>query len=252
MELLRAKLTGAGYAVEAARDGISGFELIKKTKYDLILLDMLLPGMNGFEILEKMKAEGLLPATPVLIVSNSGQSIELERALQLGVRDYLIKVNFDPQEVLSRVQNILRRQEDADILGSPASAVGNAEADKRSVLIVEDDLLLVGLLEPRFSDRGYRVYKALDADQARRALETNPVDIILLDIILPGMEGFTFLAELKKDARWQAIPVVIISNLSQREETEKGMRLGAADYIIKADSSPLDIVKKVEVILNKK
>lgn len=251
MELLRAKLSGAGYAVETARDGVSGFDLIKKIKPDLILLDMLLPGMTGFEILEKMKAEGLLPKMPVLIISNSGQTIELERALQLGARDYLIKVNFDPQEVLSRVQNILKRQEDA-ASGSPRAGEENISVSgARGILIVEDDLLLVGLLEPRFSDHGFKVHKALDADQAGRVLDANPIDVILLDIVLPGADGFTFLKGLKQDARRRAIPVIIISNLGQREEIDKGMRLGAADYIIKADSSPTEIVQKVEKILKK-
>ncbi len=251
MELLRAKLSGAGYMVETAQDGVSGLNLIRKNKYDLILLDMLLPGMTGFEILEKMKAEGLLPKMPVLIISNSGQTIELERALQLGARDYLIKVNFDPQEVLSRVQNILKRQEDA-ASGSPRAGEENISVSgARGILIVEDDLLLVGLLEPRFSDHGFRVHKALDADQAGRVLDANPIDVILLDIVLPGADGFTFLKGLKQDARRRAIPVIIISNLGQREEIDKGMRLGAADYIIKADSSPTEIVQKVEKILKK-
>ncbi len=250
LELLREKLVDAGYEVAVAKDGISGLTLIRETKPDLVLLDMVLPGLSGFEILEKMKEEGLLPALPVLIISNSGQPIELERVLHLGVRDYLIKVNFDPHEVLTRVRNLLQVEGEANKKSVAASTLpGGESTGGRRILIVEDDLLLVGLLERKFLEEGYRVYKALDADQAKRVLEANQADAILLDMVLPGMDGFTLLRQLKEDARWKEIPVVVISNLGQQEEIEKGLRLGAADYIVKANISPAEIVQKVEGVL---
>lgn len=253
LELLRGRLVAAGYEVATAQDGISGFALIKETHPDLVLLDMVLPGLSGFQVLQKMKEENLLPATPVLIISNSGQAIELERALQLGVRDYLIKVNFDPHEVLMRVENILRAEKQG-VSHAPGreNASGPGPGPGRTILLVEDDFLLVGLLEQRFLEAGYRVAKAVDAAQARRVLETGAIDAVLLDMVLPGMDGFSFLTEMKKHERWRAIPVVVISNLGQQEEIEKGIRLGAADYLVKANISPLDIVQKVEHLLKNK
>lgn len=246
LEILRERLVSAGYEVHTARDGISGLALIKEIHPDLVLLDMLLPGLSGFQVLEKMKAENLLPAVPVLILSNSGQPIELERALQMGVRDYLIKVNFDPHEVLVRAENILR----SEGRGALHTAAGKKNAGgTHTVLIIEDDFLLVGLLERRFLEEGYRVAKAVDAVEARRALEASTIDVVLLDMVLPGMDGFSFLAEMKRHARWGAIPIVVISNLGQQEEVEKGIRLGASDYIIKANISPTEIVQKVADIL---
>lgn len=249
LELLRERLVTAGYDVTVAQNGMSGLALIKELHPDLVLLDMLLPGLSGFQILEKMKEAGLLPGTPVLIISNSGQPIELERALQLGVRDYLIKVNFDPHEVLMRVENILRAEGHVSS-SSPASPKRSGPI--QTILIVEDDFLLVGLLERKFLEEGYRVMKAVDAAEARRALESSAVDAVLLDMVLPGMDGFAFLTEIKKNAAWRDIPIIVISNLGQREEVERGMRLGAADYIVKANISPVEIMQKVEGILNKK
>lgn len=252
-ELLRERLTAAGYEVAIAQDGMSGLALIRDMRPDLVLLDMLLPGMNGFQVLEKMKKEGLLPAIPVLIISNSGQPFELERALRLGVRDYLIKVNFDPREVLERVENILGAEASAF---APRVARGSkpGRADSTgapTILIVEDDFLLAGLLERQLIGAGYPVARALDAAEARRALDSGPVDLILLDMVLPGMDGFAFLDELKNDPRRRQIPVLIISNLGQQEEIERGRKLGAADYIIKANISPKEIGEKVDEILQK-
>ncbi|MEK7099393.1 MAG: response regulator [Patescibacteria group bacterium] len=250
LELLRARLVASGYDVTVARDGIAGLALVKDVKPDLVLLDMMLPGMSGFQILQKMKEADLLPATPVLIISNSGQPIELERALQLGVRDYLIKVNFDPHEVLMRVENILHAEKtgsrpEQKKMKKPVMGV------HRTVLVVEDDFLLVGLLERKFLAEGYRVVKAIDAGEARSALASSAIDAILLDMVLPGMDGFAFLTELKQHEQWRAIPVVVISNLGQREEIDRGIRLGAAAYIVKANISPIEIVEKVGAILSK-
>lgn len=242
LELLRSKLEAIGMRVYTAQDGISGLQLIRDRKPDLVLLDILLPGITGMQILEKMWTEGLLPATPVLIISNSGQPVEIARAMELGARDYLVKVNFDPQEVLDRAQAILGT-------ALPAHPRANAAAAGRRVMIIEDDTLLIDLLERRFALNGYTVQKALDAEQARRMLDKEAPDIILLDLVLSGIDGFALLAELKRDKRHKKIPVVIISNLGQQEEIERGMRLGAADYIVKANISPAEIVKKISALL---
>ena len=245
-DLLQRKLEGAGFAVHLARDGASGLKVIRDVKPDLVLLDMMLPIMNGFTVLEKMKEEGITPAMPVLIISNSGQPIELDRALNLGVRDYLVKVNFDPAEVLARAESILAREEKA------AAAHGD-DALGRSVLIVEDDFFLVDLLERKFLQEGYGVRKAYDIGHARRFLESGEYpDVILLDVVLPGANGFLFLEELKSSERFKDIPVLIISNLGQKEEVDKGLRLGAADYVVKADTSPAEIVEKARVLLTEK
>lgn len=245
LELLRNKLETAGFSVDVANDGINGLELIKTAHPDLVLLDMMLPGLNGFEILEKMKEIGLLPAIPVLIISNSGQPIETERAVELGVRDYLIKVNFDPQEVLVRVNALLEAEKN----GVPLRTGASGGQSRGTILIVEDDVLLQELLDRRFLQEGFTSVKALDADQARRILAGSLPDVILLDLVLPGMDGFVFLEELKRGEKTARIPVVIISNLGQKEEIEKGLARGAADYIVKANMSPAEIVKKVAILL---
>src|SRR3989344_4510286 len=100
--LLTKKLTQAGYEVQTATDGVSGLELIQKVKPKLVLLDMGLPALSGFDILEQLKATNLLPKLPVIIISNSGQQIEIERAVKLGNRDYLVKINLDLDELMRK------------------------------------------------------------------------------------------------------------------------------------------------------
>ena len=102
--LLQRKLENEGYEVDVARDGVEGLEKMKEAKPDLILLDIIMPRMGGFEVLEKMKDDPDLKKIPVIVISNSGQPVELGRVRKLGVKDWLIKTEFDPQEVIDKVK----------------------------------------------------------------------------------------------------------------------------------------------------
>ncbi len=186
--LLQTKLQRAGYEVNVAGDGIAGLELIRSVKPDLVLLDMLLPRLNGFGVLEKLEEDRLLPDLPVMIISNSGQPVEIDRALKMGVKDYAVKVNFDPGEVLEKVNSFFEENPLLSASGMTPSGKKNA----RSVLIVEDDLFLVDLLESKFIQDNYTAYRAIDAEQAREILSSNPPDIILLDIVCQARTALRF------------------------------------------------------------
>jgi CheY-like chemotaxis protein len=102
--LLQQKLTAEGYKVILAKDGVEGMEAMRAGKPDLILSDIIMPRKNGLEVLEEMRQDVSLANIPVIIISNSGQPVELEKVKQLGARDWLIKTEFDPKEVLEKVK----------------------------------------------------------------------------------------------------------------------------------------------------
>lgn len=102
--LLRRKLEKEGYQVAVARDGVEGMEKMKEDKPDLILLDIVMPRMGGFEVMEETRKEKELRTIPIIIISNSGQPVELDRAKRMGARDWLVKTEFDPKEVLTKVK----------------------------------------------------------------------------------------------------------------------------------------------------
>jgi two-component system, OmpR family, alkaline phosphatase synthesis response regulator PhoP len=100
---LQKKLIQEGFDVFLARDGEEGLKQIKAVKPDIILLDIIMPQKSGFDVLEEMATDENLKKIPVIIISNSGQPVELDKAKRLGVCDWLIKTNFDPQEVADKV-----------------------------------------------------------------------------------------------------------------------------------------------------
>jgi two-component system alkaline phosphatase synthesis response regulator PhoP len=104
IDLLEKKLTKEGYKVSIARNGIEGLKQLREQKPDLILLDIIMPKMSGFEVMEEMQKDSEISEIPVIIISNSGQPVELDRAQKLGAKDWLIKTEFDPREVLEKVK----------------------------------------------------------------------------------------------------------------------------------------------------
>ena len=121
----------------------------------------------------------------------------------------------------------------------------NGGAMLGNVLIVEDDTFLLSLLEKKFKLAEIQSYSAMDVNEARSVMQNKKIDVILLDIVLPGESGITFLREIKADKKWKSIPVIITSNLGQSEEIQSGLEAGATEYFVKANVTPDEIITKV-------
>ena len=107
MDLLKRKLTQEGYEVSVGKNGEEGLRLMREINPNLVLLDIIMPKMGGFEVMEKMQEDKELKRIPVIIISNSGQPVELDRAQKLGAKDWLIKTEFEPREVIEKVKKQL-------------------------------------------------------------------------------------------------------------------------------------------------
>lgn len=119
----------------------------------------------------------------------------------------------------------------------------------KKILLVEDDKFLRELISKKLKSANYEVIETTDGESAiTKAKELKP-NLILLDLILPGVDGFGVLASIKEDPAINQTPIIILSNLSQREEVEKALNLGAADFLIKAHFIPNEIIEKIEKIL---
>jgi len=105
--LLEKKLTQAGYEVTVATNGEEGLKKIKEVSPDLILLDIIMPQKDGFSVMEEIRKDKELQRIPIIVISNSGQPVELNRAKELGAKDWIIKTDFDPQEIIEKVKKYL-------------------------------------------------------------------------------------------------------------------------------------------------
>lgn len=115
----------------------------------------------------------------------------------------------------------------------------------KKILVVEDDKYLVNAYRVKLTASGFEVKLAMDGIEAIEILKTFQPDIILLDLVMPKKDGFSVLEEIKKNSKISKIPVIITSNLGQKEDIDRGLKLGAVDYIIKSDISISDILTKI-------
>ncbi|MBU2265347.1 response regulator [Patescibacteria group bacterium] len=119
----------------------------------------------------------------------------------------------------------------------------------QKILLIEDDKFLRDLIAKKLVAENYEVIEALDGESGIIKTKESAPSLILLDLILPGLDGFDVLAKIKADPTTQKIPVIVLSNLSQQEEVERVLNLGAVDFLIKAHLTPNEIIAKIKLLL---
>lgn len=122
---------------------------------------------------------------------------------------------------------------------------------KNKVLIIEDDSYISDMYRLKLESEGFDVKVAPDGQKGLEQLMREKPDLVLLDVVMPKMDGFSVLQNIKEDPEVQDVPVVLLTNLGQKDSVEKGIKLGALDYIIKAHFTPFEVVEKVKEILNR-
>ncbi|MDD5342268.1 MAG: response regulator [Patescibacteria group bacterium] len=124
-------------------------------------------------------------------------------------------------------------------------------ADKRKILLVEDEKMLSSMYATKFAKEGYELIQAYDGEEGLTKAKSIKPDVILLDIIMPKLDGFVVLKALKQDPELKKIPVILLTNLGQDEDIRKGKELGADDYFIKANHTPAEVVDKAKAFFEK-
>jgi DNA-binding response OmpR family regulator len=120
---------------------------------------------------------------------------------------------------------------------------------EKSILVVEDDRFLRELMSQKLIREGFKTILAVDGEEGLKKIKEEKPGLVLLDLILPGIDGFEVLTKVKADPEISQTPIIILSNLGQREDVERGMKLGATDYLIKAHFTPGEIIEKIKNII---
>jgi DNA-binding response OmpR family regulator len=123
-------------------------------------------------------------------------------------------------------------------------------ADNQTILLVEDDSFISGMYQTKLVGLGYEVEIKEDGESAWERLQQDPLpDLVLLDIVLPKKDGFEILEGLRADRRTKNLPIILLTNLGQKPDVERGVKLGADDYVIKAHYTPSEVVDKIKQTL---
>jgi len=119
----------------------------------------------------------------------------------------------------------------------------------KEILLIEDDPFLIDIYTTKLKDSGFLVEVASDGKQALEKVKAKKPDLVLLDIVLPKVSGWEILRKMKAEANLKNLKIIILSNLGQKEEVEKGMDLGVAKYLIKAHYTPSQVVEEIKKII---
>ena len=227
-ELLRLSLAGAGYRVEVARDGEEGFTKARQLQPSLITLDLLLPTIDGWDVLIRLKEEPTTRDIPVVIVS----IVEAQgRGFALGAAAYLVK----PVSREAMWQALQR-------LSLPR--------ERATILTIDDDPLAVELVETMLTAEGFRVLKAYGGVEGLAMARQERPALLILDLLMPDLDGFAVLEQLRADPVTAAIPVIILTSQSLTPH-EKARLYGAMAYLAqKGEFSRLAFVELIRGVLS--
>lgn len=225
------------YAIMAATCGEKALEIARRQPQpDLILLDVKMPGMDGYSVLARLKGDAATAAIPVVFVTALSEATDEARGLALGVADYITKpVNPDLLRLRVRTQLELQRHRTNPLLCDNNRPVDH---DHPPTLLLVDDVPenIHELLEALKDD--YRIMVANSGAKALAMVQADPPpDLILLDIVMPGMDGYEVCRRIKATTVGNRIPVIFVTIVDATQEKVRGFNVGAADYITK----PFDI-----------
>lgn len=242
-ERLRKTLQDGGYFAVLVKNGIEAVKAMIDTLPHLVLLDVVVTGADSYSILAEKQAEPMLAKIPLFLMSTQGTPINMRRVPQGAVAEFIVAMHAEPREVLDRVDGHfgVNRFENA-----PSDSISD---DRKKILWVEDDKLIGTILGKKLISSGFDLTHTKNGEETLRELENIVPDIIIVDLLLPGMSGFEILEKVKERDRLKSIPVMVLSNLSKSSDIEKAKALGAQRFMVKAASSLDQIVAEVHNLL---
>ena len=220
--LMRQILTHNGYKVLEAADGLTGLEMALVHMPDLILLDIQMPVMNGFAVIRELRGTPELRKIKTIAVTSFAMKGDREKALQAGFDEYVTKP-IDTRKFPGAGQ----RNPFTGATMNPQNPI---------ILCVDDEEANLKLLENILVPRGYEVVSAGSGEDALRKIKSQAIDLVIpliLDIMMPGMDGFEVCRRIKDDQKLRSIPVIMITALTAKQERIRGIEAGAEEFLSK-------------------
>jgi signal transduction histidine kinase/CheY-like chemotaxis protein len=225
-DIMRRELAGKGIRVIAAVNGEEGIQKAHEVHPELITLDAIMPGMDGWEVLARLKSDPVLARIPVIMLSIVD---EKKKGFSLGVSEYLIKP-ANRNELSGLLEKYLDRP-------TPSKSKG--------LLLVDDDSVGRGLMAKTLKEQGWVVREAGNGIEGLRSLQEAVPELIFLDLIMPEMDGFAFLAEVRKSPEFCKIPIVVLTSKDLTETERKLLNINVDRVIQKSTYSVADLIRDV-------
>jgi len=237
-DMLSRRLRLEGFEVLLAGDGQQGVSMAKDEKPDLILMDLSLPVLDGWEATRLLKADPETRGIPVIALTAHAMAGDREKSLKAGCDDYDTKpVNMETLLSKMRSQLGIEANDSPEAQRPQPPKTEKKESDKGRILVVDDNETNRDFLSRRLEMEGFSVELAEDGRRALETLKRRIVDLVLLDVMMPGISGYEVLEEIRLKQSLTELPVIMVTARDRSEDIVQALKLGANDYITK----PIDI-----------
>lgn len=226
LKLVKGLLTIGKFNTLTAHDAETGIELARKHKPDLILMDIQLPGLDGLSATRMIKSDKNLKHIPVIALTSYAMQGDDQKAKAAGCNGYVTKP-IDTRNFIDILKSYLKNN------SSQRPAANDSTRPKPTILIVDDEPKNVKLLAARLSRSPFRLEKAYSGREAIKKVQTILPDLILLDVMMPQMDGYEVTRHLKSDSEFSQIPIILVTSLDGKEDKIKGMLAGADEFLTK-------------------
>ena len=260
-EMYKAKFERGGYQVIVAPDGKRGTELAVSEQPNLILLDLVMPKMDGYQVLEKLKGDSRTKGLKVYILSNLGQDDEINKGFKFGADGYLIKSSLTPSQLVDSVNKIFNGETPGikkfSFASNSRKRAAKAKADPKAgsglgkILLIEDEEAIINMYKLRLEKAGFEVEIAKNGAWGLKLAGQKPFDLIVMDMIMPAMDGCEAIKKLKLDSRTKNVPIIVLSNSAQDRDIVEAKKCGAARYLLKSQVTPTRLSKEIDKVLAK-
>lgn len=224
--LLARRLEREGYLVSVADSGKAALDLLEIEKFDVILLDIMMPEVDGYEVLMTLRTGDFAQDAVIIMISALGDELSVSKCLRLGANGYILKP-FKMPLVKARIwENLMANRYFKE---RPI----NKLMDSAKILIVDDNELNRDLLVSRMQKAGHQTTCAENGSQALEILEKEHCDLVLLDIMMPVMDGEETLQQIRANNKWKNLPIIMISAINDPDRIDKCIENGADDFITK-------------------
>lgn len=254
LESLKSLLSSEGVETVGASTAAACLEELRRQTFDCLVLDLSLPDASGFEVLEQLRQDEDHACPPVIVYTGRDLTSAEELRLRKHSQSIIIKGAKSPERLLDEVTLFLH-QVVSDLPDQSQRMLArsmnrDAAIEGRSILVVEDDVRNVFALTSIFEPHGATVTIARNGLEALAALEraqsgaTSPVDIVLMDVMMPEMDGLAATREIRKRPEWKNLPIISLTAKARPEDQEQCLAAGANDYLAK----PLDVDKLLSLV----
>jgi len=258
VNLLEAKLPSKDYEILHAYNGKEALEKADRELPDLILLDVMLPELDGYEVTKRLRNNPRTNDIPIILITALQDTEEKITGLESGADEFLNRP-VDTAELQARVKSLIALKQYGEQLRLriqseqmfPTVTAPLQYQKEKTLLLVEDDEVAARLILSYLKDQPYHVEFLTDGVNAVRRIEQGQIDLILLDILLSGMDGFEICQHLKEMAHVQSIPIVMITCLKDTESKIRGIELGVDDFLVKPVHKEI-LIARINALLKKK